>query len=400
MKKQFQKISTLILFLLQGFLLFSQSFIPGQSYFGTDDYVEYIAGNLPIIISAPHGGYLEPQEIPDRSCTGCVYLRDSYTQELSREILDSMIAQTGCYPHVIINRLHRKKLDANRDKPEAAVGDRRAELAWDEYHEFIDSAKAEVMRVYGKGIFLDMHGHAHTIQRIELGYLLTRSNLQLPDSILDTPNYVNRSSIKNLVNNNLLGHSHSTLLRSSFGLGTMFGNASFPSVPSMQDPYPMGTDPFFSGGYNTARHGSRDSGRIDAIQLECYRNLRFTEFTRRRFAGELGRAIVEYLEIYYFPDFSSNLCNNNTAIEKEIDSKPIFNMYPNPANERVFIHFNKAEAYQLVLYDIHGNKLLEQNKRPNQRSVELDLVYIPNAMYYMVVRDKRGIVATQKLFIR
>ena len=41
-----------------------QNFIPGQSYFGQNNYVEYIAGNLPIIIGVPHGGTLTPANLP------------------------------------------------------------------------------------------------------------------------------------------------------------------------------------------------------------------------------------------------------------------------------------------------------------------------------------------------
>ena len=29
-------------------------------------------------------------------------------------------------------------------------------------------------------------------------------------------------------------------------------------------------DSYFTGGYNTVRHGSRDGGATDAIQMECY----------------------------------------------------------------------------------------------------------------------------------
>lgn len=36
----------------------SQSFIPGEIYI--EDFVEYRAGNLPFIISVPHGGTIEP----------------------------------------------------------------------------------------------------------------------------------------------------------------------------------------------------------------------------------------------------------------------------------------------------------------------------------------------------
>src|SRR5262245_57440187 len=41
----------------------------GQSYFGRNSYVEYIAGNAPVIFSAAHGGDLKPAGIPDRDTT-------------------------------------------------------------------------------------------------------------------------------------------------------------------------------------------------------------------------------------------------------------------------------------------------------------------------------------------
>ncbi len=44
----------------------------------------------------------------------------------------------GTYPHVVINNLHRLKLDANRDKPEATFGEETPELAWEEFHNYID----------------------------------------------------------------------------------------------------------------------------------------------------------------------------------------------------------------------------------------------------------------------
>ena len=50
MKKYF------IIILFFSFNLYSQTYIPGKSYFGRNNYTEYIAGSLPIIISASHGG--------------------------------------------------------------------------------------------------------------------------------------------------------------------------------------------------------------------------------------------------------------------------------------------------------------------------------------------------------
>jgi acyl-homoserine-lactone acylase len=85
----------------------------GKSYFGRDGYVEYIAGNSPVIITAPHGGELAPAEIPDRGCGTTV--TDLATEQLARAFQFQFHRQTGRYPHVIINRLKRSKMDANRD---------------------------------------------------------------------------------------------------------------------------------------------------------------------------------------------------------------------------------------------------------------------------------------------
>ena len=45
------------------------TYVAGQSYFGRNSYVEYIAGNSPVILSAPHGGLLTPSSIPDRTAS-------------------------------------------------------------------------------------------------------------------------------------------------------------------------------------------------------------------------------------------------------------------------------------------------------------------------------------------
>ena len=36
-------------------------------YYGREEYIEYHPGNIPIILSVPHGGWLIPDEIPDRT---------------------------------------------------------------------------------------------------------------------------------------------------------------------------------------------------------------------------------------------------------------------------------------------------------------------------------------------
>src|SRR5262245_52259457 len=47
------------------------AYVAGQSYLGTNAYVEYLAGNAPVILTAPHGGSLAPSSIPDRTDARC-----------------------------------------------------------------------------------------------------------------------------------------------------------------------------------------------------------------------------------------------------------------------------------------------------------------------------------------
>jgi len=56
-----------VIALILGLSTFSQSYLPGTIYFGQDSLIEYQAGNLPVILSAPHGEHESPTTITDRN---------------------------------------------------------------------------------------------------------------------------------------------------------------------------------------------------------------------------------------------------------------------------------------------------------------------------------------------
>ena len=275
-------------------------YTPGQAYFGSNDYIEYYAGDLPIIISAPHGGYLSPESIPDRDCDGCVTTRDQYTEELSYLIRDALKNVFGKDPHIIINKLARTKLDANREIVEAAQGNPDAETAWHEFHEFIQASKDSCVAQYGSAIYIDLHAHGHDIQRIELGYLLTKTELQNSDEILDENNFQDSSSIKHLKNVLHPNVEFSEILRGNDCMGEFLHDHGYPSTPSQSDPAPNPEDPYFNGGYNTQRHGSRDSSFINGIQFELnWTDLRNTEANRKSFSNALACVLRSYINTWY-----------------------------------------------------------------------------------------------------
>jgi len=267
----------------------AQQPVVGIPIYGNGQYIEWIPGDLPIVVSAPHGGTIRPTEIPDR--TVGITTRDENTEELARDIVDAFIARYGHRPHLIICRLSRRKLDANRGIDEAAAGNPGAERAWREFHGFIEASVAEVRRSPGLGFYVDLHGHGHAIQRLELGYLLDESVLALNDMQL-TVATAGASSLWPL--SVFSGTPFPALLRGSSSLGAYLEAAGYPSVPSPTNPSP-GTAPYFEGGYNTMRHGTSRDNRFAGVQIEShFDGVRDSPSSRTAFAT----ALVAALELF------------------------------------------------------------------------------------------------------
>ena len=264
------------------------SYEVGKSYFGRNNYVEYIPGELPIVISAPHGGVLQPAEAADRT-SGRV-IADRNTVELSLAVRDALSDATGYAPHVILSHLHRSKLDPNREIVEAAQGDPFAENAWHEFQDWIEEARVFVADDYDRGLYFDMHGHGHSIPRVEIGYLLSGSDLNQNDDALNNMTMVEKTSIRDLGRH--APETFSELLRGPKSFGGFLGDEGVRSIPSPEDPSP-GSDPYYTGGYNTREHGSRSPSEIiSGIQLEHqYPGLRDSDANRRVYAAQLASAI-------------------------------------------------------------------------------------------------------------
>lgn len=253
---------------------------------------------MPLVVIAPHGGDLAPSELPDRTCLGCETVNDANTQALAIALADAFERRVGRRPFLVINRLSRRKFDANRDRAEA-TGDYGPLIPmWDLFHARIDSAKARARRIHPRALVVDLHGHAHAVPRLELGYLLSASSLRLADSLV-TP-LVASSSIARL-DLATVGSDHgAALLRGSRALGTRFADAGYRAVPSVPEPAPLAAEAYFDGGFNTQRHGSRSGGEVDAVQIECNNaGVRDSAENRAAFAEAFVTAMLAYLADHY-----------------------------------------------------------------------------------------------------
>jgi len=264
-------------------------------YFGREEYIEYHSGSLPIIISAGHGGWKEPTEIPDR--TEGTTVTDINTYQLTKVIMDTLTARFGGKPHVILCLLERLKLDANREIEEAAGGNLYAKRAWEEYHHYLDIAKELVTMNHASGILFDIHGHGENPDgfydlRTWLGYLIKGDELDLPDEELSTNTFKNKSSIRVLADSS--AYTFINIVRGSTSFGTILDSLGYACVPSVNDLGPAGSR-YFSGGYITARHGSRDGGIISAVQVELPQpGIRDTEENWSSYASAFATAVGAY----------------------------------------------------------------------------------------------------------
>lgn len=275
--------------------------VAGQVYTDQAGYVEYTPGNVPLVLVAPHGGSQAPAGLPDRSCSGCVTVTDLNTQELARAVVDSFYARTGARPHLIVNRLHRRKFDANRDREEATGGTRVLDTTWLWMHAAIDSARARVRGAGQRGLLIDVHGHGHNVPRLELGYLLSASALRQDDASLVAAEAMSSSSVAQIAaSSRSLPDRGVALLRGPNSLGALLAARGVPAVPSPADPAPRVGEEYFTGGYNTERHGSRDGAALDAIQIEShFTGIRDSAQSRGAFARALVDALLAFLARHY-----------------------------------------------------------------------------------------------------
>ncbi|XP_019405343.1 PREDICTED: uncharacterized protein LOC109319943 [Crocodylus porosus] len=288
---------------------------PIGTIYGHNNYTEYQLGNMNIIISVPHGGAMEPEDIPDRDAgcwnansSSCIFShdcppgtiqdfqkckvatnQDRHVIEVGQTLAEEIRKITkGFFPHVVINHLQRFKMDANRAKEEATFGIPQAEEAWEDYMGFMRSAKLHMT----EGLIVDIHGQAHPEQWIELGYTISKASLN--SGLFSASD----SSIQYLANQ--LGNvTFESLLRGHRSLGKFIEdqNKMYVCVPSPTNPSPKNGN-YYSGGYITKTFGSRYSGTVDAIQIELPQWVRDIKESPK-FSKALAKAIMNFWQTNY-----------------------------------------------------------------------------------------------------
>lgn len=258
----------------------------------THNYIKVYEGDLPIILSAPHGGDIQAEEIKTR--TSGVFDKDDYTLELTELIVEEFHKQTNKIPYAVIATISRHKVDINRE-PKEAYEDESAKVPYLEFHKNIINAKKAVDKTFGKGIYIDIHGQSHPKAYLEFGYLLKNNILKLHDGELKKE-YCN-SSISTL--GNFSKESFLDQLRGPHSLGSLMCNEGYDSIPSMKLPYASDGN-YFEGAYDTIRYGSLKGGNISGIQIEFpYLHCRDTLENRKKCAKAFVSSVLTFVSIHF-----------------------------------------------------------------------------------------------------
>ena len=246
--------------------------LPPDCIFANDDLLIIRDGDLPILITAPHGGRLELQDVPVRTGdglkkgpSGFFAGRDTGTEELAVRVVELLDQQLPGSPSCVISRVHRKYVDFNRP-PEIAVEHSKAREVYDSFHHAARSSVNRIRMTHSRGLLVDIHGQGSSAATAYRG----------------TSNGVTVEQLRRS-----FGEAAHTGEQSLMGLLAGKGWKVHP------DPGTGREQAGFTGGFIVRTYGSSRADGIDAIQLELGIDYRRAE-AREKSAEVLAGAIIEW----------------------------------------------------------------------------------------------------------
>jgi len=295
------------------------------------EYVQVYPGNMPLVLSAPHDGYEKPKSMADR--TEGVVVRDTGARTIALHLADEIELRCGRRPYVVTTTLHRIKCDMNREVVEAAQGDRAAEVEWHAYHDALAKACADAQAINGSALLLDIHGHGHPNNWIEVGHAAP----------LDGSEWISGKT----------------------SVGAYLTEQGFKAVPSPDIPDP-GDEKYFNGGYIT-RHFRSDSMRT--IQFELSGPMRKKD-KRHDTARRLADALSDFFPTHFaIPKFELNI----QEVTKQNDYESFYKI------------FNRA-------IDVFGLTIVA-----DKNTDEKKLLHQAWVMYQYLDNDQNGFVDNYKV---
>jgi N-formylglutamate amidohydrolase len=233
-------------------------------------------GELPLLLTCPHGGSGEPRGVPcrpDQPRPGCGPVRkqaDQFTLPITRGLAGAVEDLAG-QPFSVVARFHRRIVDANREEACAFVA-QAAKPFYDEYHRRITLGIAAIKRTFpNRGLLVDIHGAADQPELPGIHVLLGMNN---------------RKSLQRL-----LALDRRILWRRG-GPVRRLQAAGFGVIPAEPDGRELSN---FDGGFTVQHHGAERAAGLDALQVEIVRMVRMNKDRREELIEALAAGLVSVL---------------------------------------------------------------------------------------------------------
>jgi N-formylglutamate amidohydrolase len=230
-------------------------------------------GEIPIILSAPHGGNRGIQGVGERkggAAKQFVTVTDTNSHRLTQAVAKS-IERRWAKPHVVIALFSRKYIDANRPAEDAFESE-NAKSTYDAYHGALAEAVESAREKFGRGLLLDIHGQAAKPTTIYRG----TANGKTCSLLLDR-----------LGPGGLMGDQ---------GFLGILAKAGYEIHPERGSD--AKEDSRYNGGYIVRTYGALGATGIDAVQLEVGGDFRKASAIDKT-AEDIAQAICKFADVYF-----------------------------------------------------------------------------------------------------
>jgi len=244
------------------------------------DYLEFQKGTVPLIISVPHGGTLECENIPKRS-HGILGI-DGETVEIAKELMG--LIKTNFreqnfklkFPSYIISKVRRSKIDLNRNEAEAFnPSSFIAREIYISYHNKLREFVIDNLKLFNRSLLIDIHGFEKDKRP---------QGFRDVDIILGTNNlesFFSEPLLRRDWGNNIRGK----IIQKFIDLGI-----------SIAPGHPKRREYVLTGGYITKNYGASQIPKSQAMQIEFSDRIRIKDHKMREIVlNALANTLVRNL---------------------------------------------------------------------------------------------------------
>jgi len=119
---------------------------------------EFAKGNVPMILSCPHGGFKKPKRIPDKINGPSIADKNTY---FIAKLIINHLKKLGIDIYYILNKIHRSKVDLNRPPQSSSAFNKASTEASNIFHAFHDQLNKfsqDCLVQFDKALLIDFHG--------------------------------------------------------------------------------------------------------------------------------------------------------------------------------------------------------------------------------------------------